>query len=164
MGIAESASPPVKNRSHRIVAALNLPADAQAIDGVIVASGGRFGGYSLYIKDGRLHYTYNYLGLAQYDIESSETLPRGPVKVDFEFVRTGLQAGQGMLSVNGRSVAKGLITQTVPRRFGLGDTFDIGSDYGSPVTDKYTVPFVFPGRIESVEVLLTDGPVAPELD
>ena len=166
VGIAESASPPVKNRSHRIVAALNIPAEASVhtIDGVIVASGGRFGGYSLYIKDGRLHYTYNYLGLAQYDIESPENLPRGQVKVDFEFVRTGPQAGRGILSVNGRSVAKGFITQTVPRRFGLGDTFDIGSDYGSPVTDKYTVPSVFPGRIESVEVLLTDGPVAPELD
>ncbi|MEN9835982.1 MAG: hypothetical protein RL011_2175 [Pseudomonadota bacterium] len=162
VGISEPASPPVKNRSHTIIADFNVPESGG--DGVIVSSGGRFGGYSLYVKDGHLHYVQNYLGMNEYDIVAPEQLPRGKVQVKFEFVRTGNNTGKGILYLNNRQVAEGIITHTAPMRYSIAETFDVGSDYGSPVTSKYSSPNRYPSCIDSVSIAITDGPVPPEAD
>jgi arylsulfatase len=153
--ISEPSSPPVKNRSHVIEAELTVP-DGGA-DGVLVACGGRFGGYALFV-----HYVHNYMALQKYEIVASEQLPRGSVDVRFEFMRTGDNQGRGKLYVNGNEVATGDIEKTVPRAYGIVDTFDVGMDTGSPVTDQYAVPNAYRGRIERLEVIMADGPTADE--
>jgi arylsulfatase len=158
--ISEPSSPPVKNRSHVIEAELTVP-DGGA-DGVLVACGGRFGGYALFVENGRLHYVHNYMALQKYEIVASEQLPRGSVDVRFEFMRTGDNQGRGKLYVNGNEVATGDIEKTVPRAYGIVDTFDVGMDTGSPVTDQYAVPNAYRGRIERLEVIMADGPTADE--
>jgi arylsulfatase len=159
--ISEQSSPPVKGRSHVIEATLVVPEGGA--DGVLVACGGRFGGYSLFVKEGRLHYVHNYMALQQYDVAAAEPLPSGRVEIRFELERTGDNQGRVKLLVNGAQVASGDLERTVPRAFGIIDSFDVGLDTGSPVTDHYVVPNAYAGRIEKLEVILTDGPVAPEV-
>ena len=73
----------VKNRSHTITAEVEIPAGGA--EGVLLAHGSWFAGYSLYVKDRRLHYVHNHLGLAEYRISSTEDLPAGPSKLRFRF-------------------------------------------------------------------------------
>jgi arylsulfatase len=150
--VSEALSPPIKNRSYSVSAELGIP-DGSA-DGTIVACGGRFGGYSLYVKDKRLHFVHNFLAESEYRIDSNEDLPKGSVTVRFEFVKTGDFRGMGSLFVNDKKVGEGLIERTVPKRFGIAETFDVGEDSGSAVTEQYAAPFRFPGRIAKVEFQL----------
>ena len=84
-------------------------------NGVILAQAGRFGGWSLYLKDGKPTYTYNWLGLKQYTVASPQALPAGKATVRYEFVYDGGgpgKGGVGTISVNGQKVATGRIEQT----------------------------------------------------
>jgi arylsulfatase len=103
------------------------------------------------------------MALQQYDVAAAEPLPSGRVEIRFELERTGDNQGRVKLLVNGAQVASGDLERTVPRAFGIIDSFDVGLDTGSPVTDHYVVPNAYAGRIEKLEVILTDGPVAPEV-
>lgn len=152
--ISEAASPPVKNKSHTVTADLNVPeGDA---DGVLVACGGRFGGYSLYVQGKRVHYVHNFLGQAMYGFSASEELPAGSVTVRFEFIRTGENQGKGAIFYGDKLVGDANILRTVPKAFGIADTFDVGEDSGSPVTDAYESPFVYQGNLKSLRVDLID--------
>jgi arylsulfatase len=144
--IHEALSPPVKNRSHVITAALT-----EVSDGVIVAAGGRFGGYSLFIKDKQLYYTHNFVGESLYEIKATETLPAGPVDLRFEFEKTENGQGRGRLYVNDKLVGAGEIPKVTPAVYSQYDTFDIGEDSGAPVSDRYEAPFRYQGVIERVE-------------
>jgi len=155
--ISEAISPPVKNRSYTITAVFEVPEGASSGssgDGTIVACGGRFGGYSLYVKGKRIHFTHNFLAESEYTVDASEDLPTGTVTVRFEFNKTGEFEGKGTLYVNNKKVGEGFLPRTVPRAFGIAETFDVGEDSGSPVTDQYAAPFVYQGRIHSVEFQL----------
>jgi arylsulfatase A-like enzyme len=147
--IHEALSPPVKNRSHVITATLT-----QVSDGVIVAAGGRFGGYTLFVKDNRLYYTHNFVGEDRYEIMASETLPNGPVDVRFDFEKTGNNQGTGRLYMNGILVGEREIPQTTPALYSQYDTFDIGEDSGAPVSDRYESPFTYKGVIQKVDFQL----------
>ena len=148
--IHSALAPPVKNRSHEITAELTLPEGGA--DGVIVADGGRVGGYSLFVKDGYLHFVHNYIGENRYDIVSPERLPNGRVKVRFSFAsESGNEgAGIGTLYVNDKMVAQKHIPRTTRIVYSQYDTFDIGKDTGSPVSSSYESPFVYKGKIENV--------------
>ena len=103
--IAEKASAPVKGRSHTIETTLNLTGDEE---GVIVACGGFTGGYTLFIKDNKVYYDYNYYHGLYYTLESPP-LPSGVVDLKFNFIETGgetegLPGGKGELYVNGKKV------------------------------------------------------------
>ena len=87
----ENAFINVKNRSHDITAEIDIPAGGA--NGVILAQGGRFGGWSLYVKDGRPVYTYNYLGLEQYVVRSPTRLPAGKVTLRYVFLYDGPEPG-----------------------------------------------------------------------
>jgi hypothetical protein len=89
--IAEKVSPPIKGRSHTITAELDLKGGEE---GVIVACAGFTGGYTLFIKDGRLYYDYNFLDGVHYTIEAPP-LANGKNEVKFEFVHRGNFAGTG---------------------------------------------------------------------
>jgi arylsulfatase len=158
--IAEKASAPVKGRSHTIETTLNLNRDEE---GVILAVGGFTGGYTLFIKDNKVYYDYNYYNGLYYTLESPP-LGIGEVSIKFNFIETGgtkegIPGGKGELYVNGQKVDEVDMPEMHITTFSLSETFDIGIDNGTPVSNKYTVKnhFPFTGELDKVIVLLTDG-------
>jgi hypothetical protein len=146
----------LKDRSHTITAEVEIPADGA--EGVLLAHGSWFAGYSLYVKDRRLHYVHNYLGLEEYRISSDEDLPNGPVTLRFRFNRTGEHRGVGSLYVGDRKVGEGEIPRTVPAVIETsGEGLCCGYDSGLPVTDDYRSPFRFTGTLKRV-IVEVDGP------
>ena len=118
--IPENAFINVKNSSFSITADVIVP--DQPASGVLVAQGGRFGGWSLYVKDGKPTY-YNFLGLKRFTIASEKPLAPGKVTIVFDFVYDGGgpgKGGTGILSVNGEKVGQGRIEVTRVLRV-LGD-------------------------------------------
>jgi arylsulfatase len=174
--IPSGNGPDVTRRAHRIEADIVVPAKGAGHpgDGVLIADGGRWGGFSLYVKDGRLAYTANAYGNVTGHITAKQTLPVGPVKVAFEFTPNpvdpnaapvptageglGGQAaplpqpsGTGRLLVNGQVVAEGAISRIV---YGPYESLDVGADLGTAVSPAYRVPFAYTGRIDKVQVEL----------
>lgn len=150
--IHEALSPPVKNKSHSIIANFVMPIGGA--EGVLVAAGGRFGGYVLFVMGGRLHFVHNMVGEERFEVISSETFPTGTVEARMDFVKTGEFQGTAKLYINSQLVGEGQIPRTTPILYSQYDSFDIGEDSGSPVSDQYEAPFRFPGIIEKVEVRL----------
>jgi arylsulfatase len=151
--LGENAFINVKNKSKVITADIHVP---QGGNGVILAQGGRFGGWSLYVKDGTPRYTYNYLGLQRMTIASPEAVLAGKVNIRFDFAYDGGGAGKGgtgTLSVNGRQVATGRIERTQAFLFSLDETADVGLDGATPVVENYgSVHGRFNGKIDKVTV------------
>ena len=154
-GMMENTFISVKNRSSTITADVEIPQGGA--NGVIVAQGGRFGGWSLYMKDGKPIYTYNWIGLEHYTVAGTEALPAGKatIKVDFAYDGGGRgKGGNALLSVNGKTVAEGRIAKTVPNTFSLDEGADVGEDDDTPVSESY-MPGIrsrFTGRIEKVTI------------
>ena len=153
--IHEGAAPDIKNKSFRITADVVVPkGNAQ---GVLVTQGGLSGGYALMFEKGRPVFYYNVANVAHYSIQAKEPLKPGrhTVVFDFQYDGGGIgKGGTGIITVDGKEVAKGRIDRTVPLRFSLDETFDVGEDTGTPVTLFYDVPFKFTGTIEKVIVNL----------
>jgi arylsulfatase len=152
--IPDSVAPDVKNRSFSITAEVTVSKDGA--DGVLVCMGGLPAGWSLYVKDGKPAFTYNYFIGEISTITGKEKLPSGATTVRYEFKYDGGgvgKGGAGKLFVNGKVVAEGRVEKTVPYGFSADETFDVGMDTGSPVAD-YKAPFVFTGTIKKVVVEL----------
>jgi arylsulfatase len=149
-GMLENVFIDIKNRSSTITAELDIPEGGA--NGVIIAQGGRFGGWSLYLKDGKPAYTYNFLGPNHYTVASSEVLPAGKATLVFDFACDG--GGTGTLSVNGQIVAEGRIDRTQPRIFSADETADVGVDDATPVVEGMGEGSKtrFTGKIEKVSV------------
>jgi arylsulfatase len=149
----------IKNRSHTITAEVEVAPGQK--NGVIVAQGGRFAGWSLYLKDGVAKYCHNYFDLEYSYVEASEKLPTGTVNVryhfDYEGGGTG-KGGTGRLYYNDKLVGEGRITKTVPMIFSADETLDIGGDLALPVTDDYAVgeENQFQGTVNWVRIDLED--------
>jgi arylsulfatase len=157
--IAEKASPPVKGKSHMIEASLELSGNEE---GVIVACGGFTGGYTLFIRNNRLFYDYNYYHGLYYTM-NSPPLPKGKVDIKFNFIETGgvtpgLPGGKGELYVNGEKVDEVEMPDMHISTFSLSETFDVGIDAGTPVSNKYRIENHYPytGELDKVVVTLTD--------
>jgi arylsulfatase len=120
---------------------------------VLVAEGGAAGGYTLYIKDGKPVYEYNYMAHERYKVASSETLSLGPavIRVDFKYDGGVGKGGTAALFINDKKVGEGRIEKTCPSRFGP-ESFDIGTDNGSPVSEEYQPPFAYAGTIKKVQI------------
>ncbi|MDF2694013.1 MAG: arylsulfatase [Labilithrix sp.] len=151
----EPLSPPVKNHAHSIVAKVHIP-DSGA-NGVIATSGGRFGGYSLYVKGDKLTYVHNFVGEKSYVVESKKLLKPGDRELKFVFEKTGENKGKGYLYVDGEQVGDGPIDQTVPKMYSFNESFDTGMDTGTAAGD-YDLPFPFTGRLDDVKVTIDDMP------
>ena len=135
-GMLENTFMNIKNRSSTITAELEIP--ASRANGVILSQGGRFGGWSLYMKDGKPAYIYNFLGLSRYTVTAPQALPAGPATVVVDFVYDGGGAGKGgkaTLSVNGKVVATGRVEKTQPNIFSADETADVGIDNQTPVAE-----------------------------
>jgi arylsulfatase len=150
--IAEKSSAPVKNRSHKIVTKVDLKGGEE---GVIIAVGGMTGGFSMFIKGGRLFYDYNYLDGVHYTL-MSEALPNGPTELKFNFIKTKEFGGKGALYVNGKKVAEADMPKMHISTYSLAETFDVGRDTGTQVTKLYRGPFKFKGALDRVVITLTD--------
>ena len=147
----------IKNTSHSIIAELEVPKSGGK--GVILAQGGRFGGWSLYLdKAGKPTYTYNFLGLQRFKIASAKPLPAGKVNLRFEFDYDGGglgKGGVGTLFVNDKQVAQGRIERTQAMIFSADETADVGEDDATPVTEDYKErDNRFTGSIQKVAVTL----------
>ena len=153
--IPEGTAPDFKNKSHSITAEIEITGEDN--DGVLVTQGGRFGGWALYILDGKPIYTYNVANLERYNIEGPEKLKPGKYTIRYDFKYDGGgpgKGGTGTLYVNNTEVASGKIDRTMGYRISLDETFDIGSDAGEPVSESYKVPFDFQGKLNKIEVNL----------
>jgi arylsulfatase len=149
---AENA-PDLLNRSFEISARIKI--SHQGADGVLVTNGGRFGGYVLRLDKSAPTFSYNRLGLDQTTLRAPAPLPPGEHVVTSRFTYDGGGRGKGgdlNLSVDGAVVARGRLAATIPVRISLSETFDVGADTGTPVTDDYAVPSTFTGEIVEVQV------------
>jgi arylsulfatase len=152
----------VRNRSHSISADVVIPEGGA--EGVLVADGGRFGGYSLYITDATLTYAYNFLGGDRWYVRADVHIPPGRHMIQCTFEKTGPQpfgaGGVVRLFVDGTEVGDGELPRTVPFVYGLGSGFSVGCDDGAPVTDEYRSPFAFTGTLCRL-VVDVSGPEPP---
>lgn len=149
--VPEEVAPNTKLRPHRIVASFEVGA---ADEGVLIAQGGRFGGYSLYLLDGVVCYTMNFAGLDETTLAASAPLAAGHHVAGVELTPTGTGFGmRAELLVDGVPVAGAEIGRTAPFRFSLaGEGLCCGYDDGTPVSSRYESPFAFTGTIHEVTV------------
>jgi arylsulfatase len=158
-GLSENVFINVKNSSLNVTADVDVP--QSKAQGVIIAQGGRFGGWSLYVKDGKPTYTYNYLGLQRYTVTSSQTLAPGKATIRFDFAYDGGmgKGGGGTLSVNGQKVGEGRIEHTQCCIFSADEGTDVGVDDGTPVSEDYVAGEAskFSGKIAKVTIELKPG-------
>jgi arylsulfatase A-like enzyme len=160
--IHENAFINVKNTSFSITADVDVP--SQPANGVLVAQGGRFGGWALYVKDGKPVYHYNFLGLKRFSVTSDKPLAAGKSTVNFDFAYDGGgpgKGGMGTLFINGEKVGQGRIDVTQCCGFSATEGADVGLNTGTPVSDSYQNPFAFNGKIERVTIDLKDTKATP---
>lgn len=139
-----------KNRSHSIEAELQIPPGAPA-EGMLLSLGNGYGGYALFVIDGKPTYVHNYASLSEQTVQSVSRLEPGPATLRFEFEKTGENAGHGRLLINGELVGEGEIAQTIPHYFG-GAEMSIGKNSGYPVSALYRDrgTFRFTGTIDKI--------------
>jgi arylsulfatase len=156
--IPEGAAPNVKNTSFRVTAEVVLPKGGE--QGVHVTQGGLSAGYALLFQAGRPVFHYNMANIAHFNVAARDALAPGKHTVVFDFKYDGGgigKGGTGTLSVDGKQVAEGRITATMPVRLSLEETFDVGEDTGTPVSEDYDVPCKFTGQIEKVVINLGES-------
>jgi arylsulfatase len=154
-GMMEGVFVNVKNRSKTITAEIEVPPGVA--NGTLVAQGGRFGGWSLYVKDGVPAYDYNFLGLQRTTIAGTAKLPPGQATLQFVFDYDGGgpgKGGKGTLLVNGQKAAEGRIEHTQAGLFSADETADVGIDLGTPVVEAIGAEAQsrFTGRIPKLTV------------
>ena len=157
-GMMENTFINIKNKSFSITAELDIPQNGA--NGVILTQGGRFGGWSLYLKNGKPEFTYNFLGLERYVVTSSTKLGEGPVTVKLDFVYDGDGLGKGGLAtlyINGEASAEARVERTQPNLFSADETADVGLDNQTPVAlgiGYGPAETKFTGKINKVTVAL----------
>jgi arylsulfatase A-like enzyme len=153
-----------KNKSHSVTAQLDVP--KSGAEGVIIAQGGAFAGWSLYAKGGKPVYCYNLLGLQRFKIEGGIPVPSGAHQVRMEFAYDGGGLAKGAtitLYVDGDKVGEGRVEATIPLIFSGDETADIGSDTATPVSDDYSPgDSAFTGTVEWVQIDIDEA--AEDLD
>jgi arylsulfatase A-like enzyme len=152
--LSENSVLSLKNKSYSITAEIEVPKGGA--EGVIIAQGGSVNGWSLYAKDGRLKYCYNFFGVNLYFVESNTALAPGKRQARLEFAYDGgglAKGGNIALYVDGKSVGKGRVEQTVPMVFSADETCDIGKESGSPVSPDYgPTDNEFSGKVNWVQI------------
>jgi arylsulfatase len=138
VGMSENVFINIKNRSLSITADVQIP--QAGANGVILAQGGRFGGWSLYFKDGKPTYCYNFLGLQEFKVSAPAALPPGKANVRMNFDYDGGGIGKGgtvTILVNGAKVASARIEHTQGMIFSADETADVGLDGATAVATDY---------------------------
>ncbi len=148
-GVPESVAVSIHGRSYNIAAEVEIKSDKA--EGVLFAHGGRFGGHTLYVKDGKLNYVYNWLGEKEQKITSNINIPTGKCILGIRFRKEGQEelsaAGMAALYINNQMVAEAKI-QTQPGLFAItGAELHVGKDVGEPASSDYESPFEFTGGV-----------------
>jgi len=157
--VPEGTAPDTKNKDFAITAEVEVP--AAGAEGVLITQGGRFGGYALLILDGKPQFVYAFSQLPEhkYRVAATEKLAPGKhtIRVDMKYHGPGMgKSASGTLSVDGQQVAQGEVERTIPLRFSLDETMDVGLDTGTPVVEDYEakMPFQFTGDLKKVVIEL----------
>jgi len=162
-GMLENTFINVKNTAFTIVAPVELR-DAST-QGVIIAQAGAFGGWVLYMKDGRPRFEYNYFGVERTKIAGTSAVPAGKHEIRYEFVPDAPKpgaGGKGTLFVDGKKVAEGHIPKTQPFAFSADEGVDVGVDGETAVSDDYKpADSRFTGRIVKVTIDVKPSQLAP---
>jgi hypothetical protein len=157
--IGERSSPNTKNVHHTLAADVLIP-DSGA-KGVLVCCGGISGGFTLFIEDGKLHWEHNYYNEIHYRVTSTETIPPGRHVLSAEVVvdeeNTFGTGGEVTLRLGKQTIGQGRFDQQVAGYFTANETFDVGCDTCSPVSDLYESPFAFTGQINKVMVDISEA-------
>ena len=174
-GIPRGTAPSVLNTSYTITADIDVPKGGA--EGMIVTDGGRFGGYGLYLLKGKPVFVWNLLDLERIRWEGAEALEPGKHRLEYDFKYDGLgfatlafnnisgigRPGTGTFKVDGKVVSTQALKRTVPLTLPWDETFDVGSDTGTPVDDRdYQVPFRFTGKIDKLVVAIDPPRLTPE--
>jgi hypothetical protein len=159
--------PRVLSRPHAITADAEIPDNGA--QGVLLCQGSAVGGWSLYVKDSRLHYAHNYVGRTTFQVSAPDALPAGRHQLRFEFEPTGQpdiaqgkgSPGRAQLYLDGQLIAQSDFPFTTPIALNPGG-LTCGANPGSPVTTDYQAPFRFTGVLHTVTVdlsgdLITDS-------
>jgi arylsulfatase A-like enzyme len=162
--LTESSVVVIKNKSHSVTAEITVP--ESGANGVIIAQGGAFGGWSLYLHEGRPAYCYNLFGLKRFKVYGEGVVPAGDHQVRMEFGYDGgglAKGGDVTLFLDGTPVGKGRVEGTQPMIFSADETTEVSSDGGTPVSDDYgPKDTAFTGRVRWVQIDLDDA--AEDLD
>jgi arylsulfatase len=149
----------LKNKSHSVTADIVVPENGA--EGVIIAQGADIGGWSLYAKEGKLKYCYNWGGFKHFIVESKDKMPAGKHQVRMEFAYEGGGLGKGGLAtlfVDGTKVGEGKVEATLAMIFSADDGCDVGKDGGSAVSPDYAPGNnAFNGRINGVQLAIADA-------
>ena len=150
-GIPENAFINIKNTSLSITAEVDVPANSS---GVIVCQGGDFGGWTFYLTNGKPSYTYNFVGIEIYTINSNQSIPAGRHTLKFDFSYEGGRGagGTGIISLDGKKIGEGKIDKTNSNTFGIDESADVGEDQNTPVFLSYKGKEKFTGKIEKVTI------------
>ena len=152
--LSENSVVSIKNKSFSVTADVEVPAGEA--NGVIIAQGGRFGGWALYAKGGKAKFVYNVLGIHQFPVEAESPIPTGAHQVRMEFAYDGgglAKGGDVTLYYDGEPVGKGRVGATQAMMFSADETTDIGYESGTTVTPDYTARTShFTGKINWVQL------------
>jgi arylsulfatase len=152
--LSENSVVNIKNKSFSITAEIDVP-EAGA-EGVLIAQGGRFGGWAVYAKDGQLKFVYNVLGIQEFATTADPPIPAGNHQVRMEFAYDGgglAKGGAVTLYYDGNQVGAGRVDATQPMVFSADETTDIGYESGTTVTPDYTAQGSrFTGRIHWIQL------------
>jgi arylsulfatase len=157
--IPEGSAPDFKNKSWTIAAEVAIPQGGA--NGVLATMGGRYGGWALLMQDGKPEFTYAYSNQPEhkYRVVSDQPLAAGNhiLRVKFEYEGGGIgKPANATLLIDEKPAAQGRIERTIPVRFSLDETFDVGEDTGTPVLEEYEskMPFRFTGTLKKFVVVL----------
>ena len=156
--LSENSVVSIKNKSFSVTAEIDVPEGGA--EGVLIAQGGRFGGWAVYVKAGKAKFVYNVLGIQEFATEADSAVPQGTHQVRMEFAYDGgglAKGGDVTLYYDGDLVGTGRVDQTQPMVFSADETTDIGYESGTTVTPDYTaVTSRFTGKIHWVQLDLGD--------
>ena len=174
-GTPNGNAPNVLASSYNIKAEVEIPEGGA--EGMLVTQGGRFAGYGFYLLDGKPVYLWNLFGMQRVKWEGEEALEPGKHTVEFDFKYDGLgaatlqygspsglgQSGTGYLKVDGKVVATRKMERTIPMLLQWCESFDVGADTGSPVSDEdYQTPFRFNGKLNRLTLTIDRPELSPE--
>jgi arylsulfatase len=164
-GMSENVFLNVKNKSKTITAEVEVPPGGA--NGAILVQGGRFGGWALYVQDGKPAYGYNFLGMQRSFVSATQPLAPGRATIRFDFAYDGGgmgKGGTGTLFVNDKQVAQGRIEHTQPMIFSADETADVGIDLGTPVVEAVgsEARSRFTGKIPKVTIEVRGGSAAAD--
>jgi arylsulfatase A-like enzyme len=152
--LSENSVVSIKNKSFSVTAEIEVPEDGA--EGVIIAQGGRFGGWSVFVSGGKAKFVYNVLGIQSFATEAQSQIPAGKhqVRVEFSYDGGGLaKGGDVTLYYDGDEVGTGRVGATQPMVFSADETTDVGYESGTPVSPDYTPQSSrFTGRIHWVQI------------